>query len=360
VRTQPRKKAGRKPGSLFKALVVNAFDFANKSIDEFQTNPKYSVIDFCAALELFLKAKLMLEHWSLIVDEPHRAEAQAFREGRFQSVSMIETIRRLENIAGQRFVRDEKDSFKAIREHRNRLVHFFHPNMKTKAARERIATEEWSAWFHLHRLLTGLWKRDFRGFALQISQLDRRLRSIRGFLQAKFDAAKPEIKMDRKEGIRYSNCWSCDFRAYRAIRELPAPEGSKQFLASCRVCDAAGYFLLVECPDCAKPLRIDDLGEGTCRCGYAMDVDSLVELLGPNQEPGGEPTVAYCTACERGDVATVVPINGGYLCVSCFAEHDRVGNCGYCSTLNAGDINHVDSSLFGCVLCEGSMAQDNT
>ncbi len=329
---------------------------------EFQTNPKYSVIDFCAALELFLKAKLMLEHWSLIVDEPHRAESQAFRDGGFQSVSMTETIRRLENIAGQKFVRDEKDSFRAIREHRNRLVHFFHPNMKTIAAREKIASEEWSAWFQLHRLLTGVWKRDFRGFALQISQLDRRLRSIRGFLQAKFNAAKLDIKKDQANGIRYSNCWSCNFRAYRGIREMPAPEGSERFLGSCRVCDAEGNFLLVECPDCGKPLRIDNLGEGTCgSCGHAMDTDSLVELLSPDWDPGEEPTVAYCTECERTDLATVIPIiNSGYLCVSCFAEYDRVGNCGYCGTLNAGEISHVDSSLFGCVLCEGSVAQDNT
>jgi len=359
-RRQKRKKA-RKRGNPFKALVENAFDFANKSIEEFQTNPKYSVIDFCAALEIFLKAKLMLEHWSLIVDEPHRAQAQAFRDGRFHSVSMDEAIRRLENIAEQKFVRGEKESFKAIREHRNRLVHFFHPAMKTDAAREKIASEEWSAWFHLHRLLTGLWKSDFRGFAPQISQLDRRLRTIRGFLQAKFDAAKLEIRRDRKNGIRYLNCWSCNFRAYRAIRELPAPEGSQRFLALCRVCDSQGNFLLVECPDCGKPHRIDDMGEGTCnKCGHAMDIEALVELLGPNQDPGEDSTVAYCTECEQTDLATVVPIDSGYLCVSCFAEFDRVGNCGYCGTLNAGEISHVDSSLFGCVLCEGSVAQDNT
>ncbi|MBN1293095.1 MAG: hypothetical protein JXB48_14745, partial [Candidatus Latescibacteria bacterium] len=48
-------------------LIENAFDFFERSLDEFEDNPKYSVIHFYAAVELFLKARLMAEHWSLVV-----------------------------------------------------------------------------------------------------------------------------------------------------------------------------------------------------------------------------------------------------------------------------------------------------
>ena len=47
---------------LLERLVENAMDFLHRSIDEFSEHPKFSVIHFHAAVELFLKARLMAEH----------------------------------------------------------------------------------------------------------------------------------------------------------------------------------------------------------------------------------------------------------------------------------------------------------
>ena len=70
------------------SLVENAIDFLQTSLSQIQTSPKHSVINFCAALELFLKARLLVEHWSLIVLRPDAAELEKFKTGDFQSVSM--------------------------------------------------------------------------------------------------------------------------------------------------------------------------------------------------------------------------------------------------------------------------------
>ena len=48
-------------------LLDNAFDYLEKSAKEFDSDPKYSVINFFSSVELFLKARLACEHWSLIV-----------------------------------------------------------------------------------------------------------------------------------------------------------------------------------------------------------------------------------------------------------------------------------------------------
>jgi hypothetical protein len=58
--------------AMFNSVVENALDFLKQSILELKKSPKYSVIHFCAAIELFLKARLMLEHWTLIVGAPER------------------------------------------------------------------------------------------------------------------------------------------------------------------------------------------------------------------------------------------------------------------------------------------------
>jgi len=47
-------------------LTVNAIDFIDKAIREFQCrNIKYSTINFFSGIELFLKARLFADHWSL-------------------------------------------------------------------------------------------------------------------------------------------------------------------------------------------------------------------------------------------------------------------------------------------------------
>ncbi|MBI2198305.1 MAG: hypothetical protein HYU42_06840 [Candidatus Rokubacteria bacterium] len=63
----PRRSAGSVPSDLFDLVVKNALDFLKQSLRELRKRPKYSVIDFCSALELLLKARLMLEHWALII-----------------------------------------------------------------------------------------------------------------------------------------------------------------------------------------------------------------------------------------------------------------------------------------------------
>src|SRR5262245_51295689 len=90
---------------LFSSLVKNAIDFARKSISEIRRSPKYSMIHFCAALELFLKARLLQEHWSLVVSRPEGASLLRYRAGDFHSVSMGEALKRLRNIANEPFQR---------------------------------------------------------------------------------------------------------------------------------------------------------------------------------------------------------------------------------------------------------------
>ena len=52
---------------IFNSLAKNAFDFLKQAIEEFDKSPKYSVIHFCAAVEMILKARLMTEHWLSLI-----------------------------------------------------------------------------------------------------------------------------------------------------------------------------------------------------------------------------------------------------------------------------------------------------
>ncbi|HDX8403318.1 TPA: hypothetical protein RQN00_003427 [Aeromonas dhakensis] len=64
-------------------LVDNAFDFLNKAVVELNDYPKFSVINFHAAVELFLKARLMKENWSLVVSNRQEPNWDKFISGNF-------------------------------------------------------------------------------------------------------------------------------------------------------------------------------------------------------------------------------------------------------------------------------------
>lgn len=69
-------------------LVENALDFLERSINDLSTAPKYSVIHFYASIELFLKARLLAEHWTLVVDRRKSPSKADFEKGDFASVTL--------------------------------------------------------------------------------------------------------------------------------------------------------------------------------------------------------------------------------------------------------------------------------
>jgi hypothetical protein len=86
---------------IFDSLTRNAFDFLERGIAEFDKAPKYSVTHFCAAVEMLLKARLMKEHWSLIVSKPDQANLAKFMAGDFISVTLEDARARVRDVAGE-------------------------------------------------------------------------------------------------------------------------------------------------------------------------------------------------------------------------------------------------------------------
>ena len=110
----------------FNCLVENALNFLDQSIIELENKPKFSVIHFHAAIELFLKARLMAEHWSLVISSKKEADWIAFKKGDFVSVSLEESVRKLDKIVQSGINIKALDIFRKITSHRNQMVHFYH------------------------------------------------------------------------------------------------------------------------------------------------------------------------------------------------------------------------------------------
>jgi hypothetical protein len=340
---------------MFGSVVANAIDFLKRSLEELEDAPKYSVIHFCAAIELFLKARLLLEHWSLVTEEPGRANMSRFQTGDFTSVGIDEAVRRLENISNLRIPKQAQRTFSQLREHRNKMMHFFHADYvgdPTKQTIESIVAEQAKAWFHLHRLISREWRNEFSDFQDQIAELHGLVDRQRGYLQAKFDALAAGIEKGKKRGIAFLPCESCGFEA--AKQELIA---GNLYSSYCLVCELRSNKKLREdCPNCNQPIYIYDLGEAYCEdCDDTFELAHFVDKYAPITRLGEglvEENRAYCSDCEYSEEESVVPFNDEWLCLCCLNLHSEIDHCAWCNELVAGDLE--DSYVHGCrIFCQG-------
>lgn len=334
---------------LRRLLVNNAIDFLERAIEEFKDRPKYSIINFYAAVELFLKARLLREHWSLVVlREPDR---QKFEAGDFVSVSFEAACERLQRVVQSPIPDEARRNFDVVRKHRNRMVHFFHEADQGGGADiSTIAREQLRAWYHLHRLLTVQWKGIFRRYNAQFIQIEKKLGGHKEYLRAKFEELGPEIAKKKESGVSFVVCNTCGFLAGEIEPIIGQLNETR-----CLVCGFSQKWLNYACPDCEHDVRLFDGGEFTCpECGYHEDARALAENL--NQFVATKDNYmdaivpANCTECES--YHSIVEYEDKYLCVVCFDVADRLEACGWCNEFSNGDME--DSYLTGCSICAGA------
>lgn len=338
---------------IFNSLTQNAFDFLLRGIKEFDRSPKYSVIHFCAAVEMILKARLMCEHWSLVVSKPDQANKEKFIAGDFASVTLEESRIRIRDIAGDDIGDEAYKSFRSLANHRNKMVHFFHPGLENdKQAKSQIVAEHCRSWFYLHQLLDG-WDGLFHAFKKDVASADRAMKKHRQYLSTKFAALKGELDAASEQGLTSKKCRACGFKA-----KLPSAIDDRISLFRCLVCDYTETQVEIACPHCEEDVVIEDEGFAQCEwCGGSIDPEHIVDALTDHDKAyrsirdggdGDEP--ANCASCDG--YHTVVQRGDKYFCANCFDIFTNVAQCEWCHEYGTGDME--DSYWAGCSVCEGS------
>ena len=345
----------------FERLVENALDFLSKAISELDEHPKYSVIHFYAALELFLKARLMAEHWTLVVGTQRKQEEpdlDKFMSGDFRSVSLKEASIRLSKVVRSGVSEQVQTIFENVGKDRNKMVHFFHEATTEKendAVKERIVRQQLKAWYFLNRLLTVQWKEVFESCTKQITEINARLRQLHDFLQVVFDNLAPEIQKRKKKGMQFRECPSCGFASLCQEQE---PEIGSICEARCLVCELTQQCLQIVCPECKEKVVFLDGGFATCDCGKSFEPDDVANLLLDDEGAHyaakvGDNSYNLVNCGDCGEFNTVVRMKDDkYICAACFAVFELLNQCHWCSGLNTNDME--DSYWMGCSMCDGA------
>ena len=341
---------------LFKRLVDNAFDFLARAIEDLRERPKHSVINFYAAVELFLKARLMKEHWSLVVSKRQEPEWERFVAGDFVSVSLDEAAQRLTKVVKSGLTPAEYKEFQEVSRHRNKMVHFFHEadsREEGEALRAAIVKQQLIAWYFLNGLLAERWVSTFEEWSREVDATRQRLKGHHAYLEVTYDHKRPEIEADKASGTPYTVCPSCGFEAQKHNDLFKAV-----YSANCVVCDLEQKCLRIACPKCSEVVTFRNDGFATCAsCGEEFEPQNLVDALIDEgaahiaaKDGDDSWDLGNCADCE-GYHTVVRTENDEYICASCLGVFESLDVCGWCNEPNTGDMD--DSTWNGCSHCDG-------
>lgn len=370
----------------FDDLVANATGFVRRAIDElFDTQKpdrlKFSAIFFYQAIELFVKARLLHEHWTLVLGDPKRADLARFENGDFISVGLGEAVGRLKRVCKED-ISLAAEVFEPVRLSRNRAIHFHAKELHWQPLEQidpamaqgsdpydgtppevmELLRQQLRAWYELHRLLTIVWQERFNTTQLlNIRWLDSRMRDLRPYLATLYSHLQSTINEARISGKRVTECPAC---GYPASVGSPLVSFPSLIENDCLVCKRAFAEFRFPCPeeDCDGEIVVSgDGGGGQCAvCGHVMTIQDLATRYHPTYRKQEDyllcRDVASCSDCDG--LETVVRIQGldKFICFSCLAVYDFIHECERCGELVTGDT--TDSYWKGCMMCYDSWASN--
>ncbi|RZF31195.1 hypothetical protein EVC45_04405 [Paraburkholderia sp. UYCP14C] len=335
----------------FENLVRNGMDFLEKAIAQLDGEPKHSVINFYTAVEIFLKAPLVLDHWTLVVAD-RAFNRQKYEDGDFVSVAFEEACKRLDEALKKPLKASAKIAFDRVRKHRNRMVHFYHSGT-TAEEREAIMLEQAQAWFELNRFVTRDWKTEFSPYLREFQWMERSLSARNHYARVKFESLKDDIGAARRAGKLFLTCPTCAMDSCEVQVQYPSiPELTKH---KCRVCFHETTKLQIDCPSCGDVDQyLEPATAFECqKCSHRVPEDEIYDLIdqsnyGPDEYMDAD-TPANCDECQG--YHTVCEYRKGYLCTNCLAFHKQTYRCGWCNDPCTDP--REDSYTFGCEHCEG-------
>lgn len=333
-------------------LMESAFDFLIRAVDEIESRPKYSVIHFSTAIELLLKARLMNEHWSLLVERTSEADLQMFLAGNCKTVSQSEAARRLIKVCNEPLPKDALQQFEKIAAHRNRMIHFFHEagngEVESKLT-EEIFREQCLGWYYLERLLAQ-WQEQFADFSGSIWRMRAAMRQNRSFLSIAFERLREKIKEDAQGGATFEVCSGCGYESAegKALSNLI-------FERECRICALSETYFETDCPaGCGAKVRVlaDFASERACStCGVQISDHQLEDLLDTSTSDPTDYSKMNCALCSGS--GTVVEHFDKYICSHCLAIESEASFCAWCNELQIGGGDLENSYRTGCEFCDG-------
>jgi len=209
-----------------RALVESAIHWLGRAIDSFTSRNQefdltllYSAISF----EGFAKSLVIHLQWEQAFSSVQKADFELLKSGEAHTVAIPEARRRLREVIKRDCTR-ELALFEKLIGHRNKIVHFHHPDLDSIETRSQVATEMLQAWGGLLELkkkpaflaLFEEFENEFRGIEREFLQLDSYLAAQESRIHDECGGSPrfDECSFCRKQTFDYSSstCRLCGIR----------------------------------------------------------------------------------------------------------------------------------------------------
>lgn len=263
----------------------------------------------CDGIELILKGLLIAEHWSLVFDDPGKADLHKFASGDFRSASFEDCLARVQNVLGLTLPESGK-SLQSFRKKRNRMVHM---GLVDNVFALRASIGE-----ALHGLLLVVEEAASEGLLPDghdslHTQLTRDLNGFREFVRARMNDVRP--KLGGGDGWECPACGqnaaliedglSCLFCGAKLKPEDAAEHYVSSVLGMGRysVVTDGGEWPVHRCPECSEDTLVSTdglVGRHICfACGEEWEGDALIYCIQCGEPFRNDRETSMCSDCFR-------------------------------------------------------------
>lgn len=326
--------------SISDKILKNSLIFLLEGIQQIENNPRQSIVVFWTGVELFIKALLVAEHWSLIVKDTRDISQEKFEKGDFVSVDFLHAIKLLENIYSVSLEKKTRVAFDALRKHRNKIIHFVNCDVENKSALDLcdIFLEMGNVWEELQGLYLPPFGFDENELYVLYNEITKAVESHKIILDGKYR----QVFEDKLRHLNNDEVLLCNSCGYKAV--LLSPIIGFIYEAKCLVCGNSVDIIKIKCAFCDH-LNILHKSENTCsNCHKKLDLISHV--LGDSVSMN-DYSVATCHRCRT---KSVIRVGSAWFCLECFSFHSTVNACDSCSSLVTHSV--TNSNEYGCICCE--------
>lgn len=283
-------------------MLANGLRYLKRGLDAFsQDDFDFALTDFYCGLEIILKAIVLHEDWRLVFDEPGDADIAKLDKGTAKTIGADQAFKRLAVFAQKPVSADTVKTVNRIRVHRNKLMHFYHPDLQSVSGKKGIATDLARGW-HALRLLRAdaRFQEVFKKHSWQHEEIDAALLVLKSYLKQ----AAQDVQA-ANAGEIFLTCEACEMQTVQGGRCLLC---GHEYISHRDITQGAEYIPNLDCPTCdhkgvvvqtEKASRCTSCGashSAFVQCEYCSDwwlEDDLSEVHDCSYESGCEHCDGY-------------------------------------------------------------------
>ncbi|MEU7306278.1 hypothetical protein [Streptomyces sp. NPDC007206] len=251
---------------------------------------KYAVLHLAAGAEVLLKARLQLEHWSLVFSDPAKAKRSELEDGSLTSCGPDETVHRLQNLAGVKITGNDRKALSTLAKDRNALQHYglYNKNSNARAVESRAAEVlDFLIRFLDEDLLPALPKEETEAAEADLERIRGGLVQIEVYVKQRMQRLRPELEPLLDRTVKCPDC-----RQWALVVEPAQAQGAPRD-SRCRFCrmvqEAEGIAIVY-----GVEVLMRDPVKAVQNCPRC-EVESLVNGVRFAADP--DAPVAFCFQC---------------------------------------------------------------